>query len=624
MRFLIAVLLMLPIGALGACGARQRGASGDSRRVKVRVEGNKSVGSGTLLRGLSLSRALASGQQFDPYLVSVDEDRVRGYYLRKGFFRARVSSRIDETSGAIDVVFIVDEGPRAVLARVEISGLPSEIPLSEIRDLIDLDDGAPFDYVPYDEAKPRLITPLERAGYAHARLEAKVAADVGRDEAIIRLEFEPGPLCTFGEISFRGVSGELEQAARARLEAREGERFSTAALEDTQTALYAMGRFAVVRIEPDRATDSAVVPVAIEVVPTERHELRLGGGVGLDPESADLHGRAGYRVAGWPRPLTTSRAELRPALVLLRGDRSVQPRIEASAAIERLDFLRTLMRAEAEASLAYLAVEAYTSVGPRFRLSLSTPVGTPRVNVSAGWQIRVLDFPANDVAVDDATAMRLGLDADVYRLGFYEQSIVVDLRDHPTATTSGLYGEVRAEEGTIAAGGAFTYLRLTPELRGYVSPFWRLVLAGRLRVGTVLGDLPVTQRYFSGGASSQRGFPERRLAPTATQVVDGVEHTAVIGGGGLAELSLEARAPVGTLFGLDFGGAVFLDGGDVTERLDEVDVGHLHWATGVGLRVATPIGPVRLDVGYRLNRTGPAEPQPGRHFAFHLSLGEAF
>ena len=75
---------------------------------------------------------------------------------------------------------------------------------------------------------------------------------------------------------------------------------------------------------------------------------------------------------------------------------------------------------------------------------------------------------------------------------------------------------------------------------------------------------------------------------------------------------------------MNLGGVAFLDGGDVTERWAALDAGHLHWATGGGLRVATPIGPVALDVGYRLNRFGPGEPYAGHRWAFHLSLGEAF
>jgi outer membrane translocation and assembly module TamA len=55
-----------------------------------------------------------------------------------------------------------------------------------------------------------------------------------------------------------------------------------------------------------------------------------------------------------------------------------------------------------------------------------------------------------------------------------------------------------------------------------------------------------------------------------------------------------------------------------------LDVDRLHWASGLGLRLPTPIGAVRLDVGYRLNRFGPGEPQHGHRFAYHLSVGEAF
>jgi outer membrane protein insertion porin family len=168
-------------------------------------------------------------------------------------------------------------------------------------------------------------------------------------------------------------------------------------------------------------------------------------------------------------------------------------------------------------------------------------------------------------------------------------------------------------------------VRLTPEARGYAPLPFHWVLAGKARAGTIFGDIPVTQRYLAGGGSSQRGFPERRLAPTITRTLeDGTTRSVVIGGGGLAETSLELRIPLSKWWKLDWGMVVFLDGADVAERLDQIDVLNLHWATGAGLRIGTPIGPVRFDVGYRLNRKGPGEIRPDDHFAYHLSLGEAF
>jgi outer membrane protein insertion porin family len=82
--------------------------------------------------------------------------------------------------------------------------------------------------------------------------------------------------------------------------------------------------------------------------------------------------------------------------------------------------------------------------------------------------------------------------------------------------------------------------------------------------------------------------------------------------------------PIGTVWGLDIGGTAFMDGADVTEKVGELDLTNLHWAPGGGLRVGTPIGPVRFDIGYRLNRHGPNDIRPEDYFAFHLSLGQAF
>ena len=180
------------------------------------------------------------------------------------------------------------------------------------------------------------------------------------------------------------------------------------------------------------------------------------------------------------------------------------------------------------------------------------------------------------------------------------------------------------EAGGPFAGGAFGYAKLTPELRGYLPLGRRLVVAAHLRAGRSLGGgavVPITQRYFAGGASSQRGFAQQHLAPVAT-AANG--HTVPIGGEALLESSVEARLDLFELWGNWVGAVAFLDGADVTLTPAALDPLHLHWATGLGLRYHTLVGPVRMDVGYRLNRRGAGEPDPGQTWAVHLSLGEAF
>jgi outer membrane translocation and assembly module TamA len=144
-----------------------------------------------------------------------------------------------------------------------------------------------------------------------------------------------------------------------------------------------------------------------------------------------------------------------------------------------------------------------------------------------------------------------------------------------------------------------------------------------VRYGIAAGDLPITQRFFSGGANDHRGFTYRRLAPMSFGT-DLNGRRMPIGGDAMFETSLETRIDLFRLFGNWVGLVPFLDGGDVTNLPIQPDVTYLHWAAGLGLRYRTVVGPIRFDVGYRLNRYGEAEPDPGARFAFHLSMGQAF
>jgi outer membrane protein assembly factor BamA len=193
------------------------------------------------------------------------------------------------------------------------------------------------------------------------------------------------------------------------------------------------------------------------------------------------------------------------------------------------------------------------------------------------------------------------------------------LRDRPIEPHYGIYAEARVTEGTRYAGGAFNYTQLTPELRAYI-PIANAVLALRTRIGEIIGDVPPTERYYGGGASSDRGYPERQLSPIATNGLD----TVVIGGAALAEASAELRVPAGKLLGKATGGVAFLDGGDVEETPSQLDIWQLHWAAGVGFRwFLLPIGPLRLDLAYRFGLDSANLP-PLNRFQWFISFGEAF
>ncbi len=631
-----ALVLVIAVALSAACGAPAKRVvrpAGEQGVAGIELVGVSALDHDDLIEGMVTERARRDGQSFEPAHVRTDRDRLISLYARRGYFAALVESDVIEGRRGVTVRFRVTEGPRATLAGVEIDGLPPELTYDDVRRTIPLANDAPFDYAVYDLAKPELIALLEAHGYAHGRVDAWVDASRARAQATIRLTFAPGVRARFGTIGLLGVDGKLATAARARFLIREGEPYSSKQLVATQNTLRDMGRFASVRVEPDRSAGLPAVPVTVSVLPTTPRELRLGGGFGLDRAAYQVRARAGYSIAGFPEALTSSRIELRPAVALQRADGKVEPRIDAVAGLDRIDLWRPRLRGEAEAGFSYEALEAYTAIGPRLRLGLRSPIIGEVASLAIGWELRVLRFEDVDEAIEMGTepglATRLGLAGDPasddfrYRLGFFSQTLIVDLRDNPVAPRTGGYAELRLEEGTALAGSAIDYLRAVPELRGYVS--WRpLTLAARVRYGVITGQIPVTRRLFAGGAYSQRGFPERRLAPTATAVIDGTERTAVYGGGAMVEAGAEVRARLGTVWKLRVDGATFLDGADVTERHAELDLTRLHWAAGAGLRIPTVVGAVRVDVGVRLNRLGAGELRAGERIAYHLSLGEAF
>ena len=202
-----------------------------------------------------------------------------------------------------------------------------------------------------------------------------------------------------------------------------------------------------------------------------------------------------------------------------------------------------------------------------------------------------------------------------------------DARDNPLNPTRGWYFSLQVEESSKFFGSNFAYVRASPEARGYLSLGTRTVLATRLRLAStyLVGQvLPITQRYFAGGSSSQRGFAQQTLSP-----VLGGGNGVPVGGESLAETNFEIRR-----FVYDWGSddddsndiavVAFVDGADVTNKPAELFESQLHWATGMGLRWHTIVGTFRGDLGYRLNRTGPNEIVPGSTWEWFINLGEAF
>jgi outer membrane translocation and assembly module TamA len=215
--------------------------------------------------------------------------------------------------------------------------------------------------------------------------------------------------------------------------------------------------------------------------------------------------------------------------------------------------------------------------------------------------------------------------------------LVHDTRDDPLDPASGYVANM---EGDIAARPLGSEVGF---VKGFLQGFLyrqlpgarRVILAGGARIGlaTAFGgdvqlddsgqsvnvevkDLPASERFYAGGSNTVRGYALDRLGDDATIDSDGFPQ----GGNALVILNGELRFPVWRALGA----VVFLDAGNVFARVEDLDLGRIKASTGAGVRYRSPIGPIRVDVGVKLDPRVFANQQREGRWEVHVSIGQAF
>jgi outer membrane protein assembly factor BamA len=223
------------------------------------------------------------------------------------------------------------------------------------------------------------------------------------------------------------------------------------------------------------------------------------------------------------------------------------------------------------------------------------------------------------------------------RLSTISGSAVVNTRDDAFEPTRGLLTAfdmtfapraIGSEVGFIKASWQGYAYRQVPKTRG-------LVLAGGVRVGLAKGarqiaydedgrpvfinqELPASERFFAGGDTTVRGWALDRLGSESVLDANGVSN----GGNGLLIFNGELRFPFWKRKSL--GGAVFIDVGNVFAKVGDIDFGQLRSGAGFGIRWRSPVGPLRMDFAWKLHPITFENGQPENHFAWYVTIGQAF
>lgn len=659
LRFLAGAALLVSLSLLLA-GCVREASLGRPWIHDIRFSGTRNIKPKDIKKRIALSETswfpFAPKRYFDSAVLESDKRRIRAYYRAHGFFRARVTTVevLPRGEHSVNVVFHVTEGDPSRIRNVAIRGL-EDLPGPEQKRItadLWLAPGKLFEHQRYLEDKERIEVRLQNEGHPFPKVNG--VASVHRDEHWVDLELTviPGPVAFVGGIEIMGDPSVNPRAVGELVTVRPGDRFDPQEIERTRGRIYEAGLFAAVKMEPvPRPGQPGVVDLRVGLSPGKKNELRVGGGVGIEPQRNDIHLRLQYGRRNFLGGLRTLRVLLIPGYVwipniLQRGNSNANrrqgPAVRSEITLDQPNFFHRGL--SFQATIGYdLGIEyAFRYHGPRFQIGVDQAFLRDRLHLKGAYHIEYLQFydPADpNFLADPQNARRFFGYVDPYRLAYLTAEFTWDLRDQPLDPSRGAYFWLQAEVGANWLGGGFGYERVIPDVRGYVPLGKRVRLALRVQYGQLFSREagPITRRLYAGGADSHRGFGYNRLSPfnwPETYGQPGVATQAStlvpIGGEQLLLLQAEVRIDVIRLYGSWLGVVLFFDTGDVPERGRRVSLEHLHHATGLGLRYRTVIGTIRVDGGIRLNRLGMMEddgrrnPDPGSRFAFHLSLGEAF
>ncbi len=544
------------------------------------------------------------GKPLDQRVLIKDLDRIQKYYKSRGFYEAKVvSHRLIPLLGRDYVLEItVHEGEPIRVKRVDlkIDGKDSGPWHDGVFAVLPLKPGNVFTTPGYEKIDKTVKRYLADWGYARAKVDVGGILNKATHQAELRVDVRLGPPCYFGSITVEGTHWVDPSVVRRELVFREGDRFRASAVAESQKRLMDLRLFSFVdvQVEKDDASGN-VLPVRVVVKEAKRQTVRFGAGYGTEDKFRGLLGWEYRNFLGKARNLqVTAKASALDSYV---EGRFLQPHFWNTDVVHVGTGGYSRENQESfENEQFYIRNRFNWKRSERFQIYVAQ-------NVESNRLLNVYLEP-------DET-----LPADKEGENYFVSSLVLGCSyrrlDDLLEPTRGWQLLQRLEWGGSFIGSDVSFIKFSLEGRSYFPLDSFGVLALRARWGSIkeLEDthhIPIFKRYFCGGSNSVRGYPYQKLGPLDN---DGNP----LGGLTLLEGNVDWRFPIKG----SWEGVLFFDVGNVYESSYELLWDQLRMSAGVGLRYKTPVGPVRVDVGYQLN---PPPGAPFNRYQVHFSIGHAF
>lgn len=617
--------------------------------ASVDIAGNKDIKTDDLMNQVTVRKGhLFSPGKFSDNLVRSSSKALQAVYQSEGYSAVKITPHVENNGGDIRVRFNVDEGPRDIVQSLAVEGADTFPPSSFAPDGLNLAEGKPYSQKLVENDRATIVAHYLQAGYLMAsfRETANAVSKNDRHHVNVVYHIYEGPRVYTGNVITLGLRKATprlvaEDAAAIRPE----KPLTETNLLATESKLYDHpGVFDWAQVDPKRQiTTQTQEDVLVKVHESQKNQLTYGFGFEIINRGGSVPSGTvalpNLPPIGLPSTFTTSQRTFygpRGTFQYTRNNvRGKGESISFTGFAGRLD--QRVAAYYINPRLRWTKWTATTSASYEF--NQENPVYSSRIAL-ASYQIqRYLDnkkanifFLRYSFSKTDLTRLEIpqlvSPEDEHVRLSTIAANFTRDTRDNQLDEHKGMLQIAELDFNTTKLGSSVDFAKLRLQSAYYKRIFHDTIWANSIRVGLAQpfagSRVPLSEAFFTGGGNTLRGFPLNSAGPQRQVPVcnPGSRDCTLIqvptGGNELLILNSELRIPLPIRKGLSI--VPFYDGGNVFPRVGFHDFTSLYSNNvGLGIRYATPVGPIRIDVGRNLN------PVPGiKATQYFVSIGQAF
>ena len=561
----------------------------------IRFEGNAHFSDRTLrkqmkTRGRTPIYFLDKSGRLDEVQLEQDLDKIREFYQNHGYIDVEVKEvRRERTEkGPLILTIVINEGPQYHVHKLTISGYQATTE-AKIRALLKMKEGSVYSPKQLHDDAKAIADAYGSGGYVDLVVTPE-GTPAGPAQIDVHYQIEEGVRSFVNRINIEGNTRTKDKVIRREVLVAPGDVFNTVRVDITKKRLENLGYFAKVETYPEDTDVPGRKDLTILVQEKRTGSLSFGGGFSTVDKLvgfAELT-QGNFDLFNWPS--------------FTGGGQKFRLRLQYGT--ERKDFIlaitepwfldrRLALSGQAFYTEANYLSSEYDQRNYGFTIEMRKPIN--------GYTYATLGYTLQDVDIFNVAAS--ASEFILSQKGSFVESkifgsVVFDSRDNPLLSRRGQ----RIVFSPFIAGG---FLGGDTQVYGFDlegSQYFHLpydtilLINGEIATVNEWGsgtDVPLFERLYLGGSNNLRGFPFREVGPQD-------ENGEPKGGKSMARATVEWTFPIVP----KARGAIFYDTGFVNESAWSFGLNHIASDVGVGIRLDLPIGPLRLDYGYPLQRDG--------------------